>query len=256
MKPISRRDMLGQTGILGAAIASALPLAQAIGDPASQTGPKARLKVVVTGGHPGDPEYGCGGTIARYSALGHEVVLLYLNRGEWTDKPGFDPGPVRVAEARKACVILQARPVFAGQIDGQAIVDRAHYDEFHDRLYAERPDVVFTHWPIDNHADHRAMSLLVYEAWRRMKKSFALYYYEVSNGEDTLQFTPTHYVDISKTEAQKRSACYAHASQAPDKFYVLQELVTRMRGIESGFKQAEGYIRHVQSPDFTLPGAS
>ena len=22
-------------------------------------------KVVVTGGHPGDPEYGCGGTIAR-----------------------------------------------------------------------------------------------------------------------------------------------------------------------------------------------
>ena len=142
MKPISRRDMLGQTGILGAAIASALPLAQAIGDPASQTGPKARLKVVVTGGHPGDPEYGCGGTIARYSALGHEVVLLYLNRGEWTDKPGFDPGPVRVAEARKACVILQARPVFAGQIDGQAIVDRAHYDEFHDRLHAERPDVV------------------------------------------------------------------------------------------------------------------
>ena len=115
--------------------------------------------------------------------------------------------------------------------------------------------MVFTHWPIDNHADHRAMALLVYEAWLRMGKKFALYYYEVSNGEDTLQFTPTHYVDITATAGRKRAACYAHATQAPDKFYALQELVTRLRGIESGHKQAEAYIRHVQSPDFTLPAA-
>ena len=56
---------------------------------------------------------------------------------------------------------------------------------------------MFTHWPIDNHADHRAISMLVYDAWLRMRKSFALYYYEVSNGEDTLQFAPTDYVTIS-----------------------------------------------------------
>ena len=36
----------------------------------------SKFKIVVTGGHPGDPEYGCGGTIARYTDLGHEVVLL------------------------------------------------------------------------------------------------------------------------------------------------------------------------------------
>jgi LmbE family N-acetylglucosaminyl deacetylase len=256
MKPISRRDLLSQTGVLGTAVAVGLPLAQAATtpQPPEPHDAKRRLKVVVTGGHPGDPEYGCGGTIARYSDLGHEVVLLYLNRGEWTDKPGYDPAPVRVAEARKACEILRARPGFAGQIDGKAIVDAAHYDQFVELLKAEQPQVVFTHWPIDNHADHRAMSLLVYEAWLRLGKKFALYYYEVSNGEDTVQFTPTHYVDISATEPRKRSACYAHASQSPDRYYALQESVTRMRGIESGCKQAEGYIRHVQSPDFVLPG--
>ena len=95
--------------------------------------------------------------------------------------------------------------------------------------------------------------MLVYGAWLRMGKKFALYYYEVSDGEDTLQFAPTHYVDISATEARKRSSCYAHASQAPDKFYALQELVGRMRGIESGYRQAEAFIRHVQSPEFSLP---
>ena len=259
MKPISRRSMLNKTTWLGTTLAAGLPLATTAAEPlpeAASPTTKPRLKVVVTGGHPGDPEYGCGGTIARYADLGHEVVLLYLNKGEWTDKPGYDSGRVRVAEATKACEILKARPAFGGQIDGKAIVDAVHYEQFHRLLEAERPSVVFTHWPIDNHADHRAISLLVYESWLRMGKKFCLYYYEVSNGEDTLQFAPTHYVDITGTEARKRSACYAHASQAPDKFYALQELVTRMRGLESGHKQAEGYIRHVQSPDFALPMAS
>lgn len=247
--------MLNQTGILGTTAAIGLPLAQAAAQSPVGELTKPKLKVVVAGGHPGDPEYGCGGTVARYSGLGHDVVLLYLNRGEWTDKPNYDPAPVRAAEAAKACEILKARPLFAGQIDGKAIVDQAHYEQFHQLLKAEQPDVVFTQWPIDNHADHRAISLLVYEAWLRMKKKFALYYYEVSNGEDTVQFTPTHYVDISATESRKRLACYAHATQAPDKYYGVQEMVTRMRGLESGHKQAEGYIRHVQSPDFGLPGA-
>jgi N-acetylglucosamine malate deacetylase 1 len=257
MNSISRRYMLNKATCLGVA-AIGLPLGATAESAPSETPrtTKTRLKVVVTGGHPGDPEYGCGGTVARYADQGHEVVLLYLNKGEWTDKPSYDPVPVRVAEARKACEILKARPVFAGQIDGKSIVDASHYEFFHRLLEAEQPNVVFTHWPIDNHADHRAIALLVYEAWLRMARKFALYYYEVSNGEDTVQFAPTHYVDITATESRKRSACYAHASQAPDKFYALQEMVTRMRGIDSGHKQAEGYIRHVQSPDFALPMAS
>ncbi|MES2222865.1 MAG: hypothetical protein V4587_18085, partial [Acidobacteriota bacterium] len=49
--------------------------------------PSRKLKIIVTGGHPGDPEYGCGGTVARFAALGHEVVLLYLNDGGWPPTP-------------------------------------------------------------------------------------------------------------------------------------------------------------------------
>ena len=256
MKPMTRRSLLSRTSCLGTAMAVGLPLvstaAQVLPGQAPTTN-KPRLKVIVAGGHPGDPEYGCGGTIALYSNLGHEVVLLYLNKGEGGDKAAMDTSPVRVAEATKACAILKARPSFAGQIDGKAIVDQTHYEQFHQLLEAEQPNVVFTQWPIDNHADHRAISLLTYEAWLRMGKKFALFYYEVSNGEDTVQFAPTHYVDISSTEARKRSACYAHASQAPDKFYALQEMVTRMRGIESGHAQAEGFIHLVQSPAVGLP---
>jgi LmbE family N-acetylglucosaminyl deacetylase len=181
-------------------------------------------------------------------------MLLYLNNGERPGTPEKSRG-IRTAEALKACVILRARPLFAGQVDGEAVVDAAHYAAFRKILEAERPDAVFTHWPIDNHADHRAITMLVYDAWLEMGKSFALFYYEVSNGEDTIQFAPTHYVDITATAPRKRASCYAHASQAPDRFYALQEMVTKMRGLESGHRQAEGFIRHVQGPGFPLPGA-
>ena len=115
----------------------------------------------MTGGHPGDPEYGCGGTIARYADLGHEVTLLYLNRGEW---PPNDEGVSRIAEAKKACGILGAMPLYAGQANSQAIVDPAHYEAFRKIIEAQKPDALFTHWPIDNHADHRAISMLSYDA--------------------------------------------------------------------------------------------
>jgi LmbE family N-acetylglucosaminyl deacetylase len=230
----------------GLTVSATMPAAAS--DDVAQT--SRRLKVIVTGGHPGDPEYGCGGTIARYTQLGHEVVLLYLNRGEW---PPSDPGMSRMAEARKACEILRARPLYAGQNNSQSVVDAAYSDAFRKMIESEKPDAVFTHWPIDNHADHRAISMLAYDAWLKLKKKFAFYYYEVSNGEDTLQFAPTHYVDITKTESRKREACYAHASQSPNRYYALQEQVTRFRGIESAHRHAEGFIRHVQSPDFALP---
>jgi LmbE family N-acetylglucosaminyl deacetylase len=254
MEPLSRRKLMIETGVLGASIASGPPPAVAAGSQSDATRATAkRLKIIVTGGHPGDPEYGCGGMVARYTDLGHEVVLLYLNKGEWPPKA---EGTGRVAEAKAACDVLKARPLYAGQINSQAVVDAEHYAAFRKILEAENPDAVFTHWPIDNHADHRAIAMLVYDAWLKLKKRFALYYYEVSNGEDTVQFAPTHYVDISQTEPRKRRACYAHASQSPDRYYALQEQVTRLRGIESGFRQAEGYIRHVQSPDFALPLAT
>jgi LmbE family N-acetylglucosaminyl deacetylase len=239
---ISRRKLIERTGL--AAVGSGRAQSAA----SKPTGRK--IKVIVAGGHPGDPEYGCGGTVARYTELGHEVILLYLNRGDsgYLEKPVEELSPVRVAEAVKACEILKARPAFAGQWNGKAVVDAAHYDAFQKIFESEKPDVVFTQWPIDGHRDHRAISTLAYDAWLRMGKRFAFYYYEVSNGEDTLMFSPTHYVDITAVEPRKRTACFAHASQTPERYYELQSQVAKFRGVESGYAQAEAYIRHAQSP--------
>lgn len=204
---------------------------------------------MVCGGHPGDPEYGCGGTVAKLTQLGHEVVLMYLNDGGWPPTPST----TRLAEARKACEILKARPAYAGQTNGHAFVDNAHYDDFQKLIAAEVPDAVLTQWPIDNHADHRAITMLTYNAWHKLGQKFALYYYEVSNGEDTQQFSPNRYVDISATEPTKKAACYAHPSQTPDRYYALQDDVARFRGIESGYQRAEAFLLQLQSPYDIFP---
>ena len=41
---------------------------------------------------------------------------------------------------------------------------------------------------------------LTYQAWHNLGRKSAFYYYEVSDGEDTLMFTPSEYVDITEVE--------------------------------------------------------
>ncbi len=218
----------------------------------AQPSPRA-LKIVVAGGHPGDPECGCAGTMARYADLGHEVTALYLNRGEGYcgGAPLSRCAEIRTAEAAEACRILKARPVFADQYDGRAVVDDDRYAAFAQLLAARKPDIVFTQWPVDSHRDHRALSALTLDAWIKGSKSFALYYYEVAG--DTSMFTPGDYVDTSTVEARRRAACYAHASQQPDKWYPQQTEIARFRGSQSGLPQAEAFARHPESKRGMLP---
>ena len=242
---MNRREILMNAGyVVGAAAVTASAQAVSVSEPAPR-----KFKFVVSGGHPGDPEYGCGGTIARLTALGHEVVLLYMNDGAWETSAA-----VRIAEARKACELLKARPIWAGQANGHAILDDAHYQAFQKIIETENPDAVFNHWPIDNHPDHRGIANLTYESWKQLKHKFPMYYYEISDGEDTMQFSsPTHYVDISSVLDTKKAACYAHASQSPDFFYELQDTVAHFRGLESGSKRAEAYIMQIGSPYDIFP---
>ena len=55
---------------------SSLPIAAARRASAGDSGrPADKLKVVVFGGHPDDPESGAGGLIATLTRQGHEVIL-------------------------------------------------------------------------------------------------------------------------------------------------------------------------------------
>jgi LmbE family N-acetylglucosaminyl deacetylase len=208
--------------------------------------PAVKQKIVCVGGHPDDPESGCGGTLAKFTAAGHSVTIIYLTRGE-AGIPGKSHGEaadIRSAEAMEACKILNTKSIFAGQIDGDTVLNNDWVKKLQSLLAEEKPDIVFTHWPLDSHKDHQTASILTIQCWIRGAKKFDLYFFEVCTGEQTMIFKPTDYVDISDTREQKKKAVYCHVSQDPPGIYKCGHAsMEEFRGRELRVPAAEAFIR-------------
>src|SRR5947199_10813607 len=86
----------------------------ALGAAGAEEVAEPKLRVLIAGGHPGDPEAGCGRTMALVARAGHDVAVLYLTRGEaGVSGKSHEQAGIRSAEAARACEILKARPMFA-----------------------------------------------------------------------------------------------------------------------------------------------
>jgi len=213
---------------------------------AQKNTPAGKKKIVCVGGHPDDPESGCGGTLAKLRNAGHEVTIIYLTTGEAgiAGKSHDESAAIRKQEAINACKVLDAKPIFAGQIDGDSVCNNEWVNRIQQLLTNEKPDIVFTHWPLDAHKDHQVASLLTIQSWIRVPQKFFLYFFEVCTGEQTLIFHPTDYVDISDTQEQKKKAVYCHTSQDPPGIYGCgHAAMEEFRGRELGVKAGEGFIR-------------
>jgi LmbE family N-acetylglucosaminyl deacetylase len=213
---------------------------------AQNLNPASKKKIVCVGAHPDDPESGCGGTLARFAQAGNDVTIIYLTTGEAgiEGKSHNEAAAIRKQEAINGCAVLQAKPVFAGQIDGDTIVNNDWVNTLNNLIQTEKPDIVFTHWPLDSHKDHQVTSLLTVQVWMRTDDKWPLYFFEVCAGEQTSTFHPTDYVDITLTQQQKRKALYCHTSQDPDSIYACGHAeMEDFRGRELGVKAAEAFVR-------------
>jgi len=205
----------------------------------------SKKKVICFGGHPDDPESGCGGTLAKLAARGHDVTIIYLTTGEAgiDGKSHNEAAAIRKQEAISACAILKTKHIFVGQIDGDTVMDNTWLQKVQKIIADEKPDLVFTHWPVDSHKDHQIASLLMIQTWVRSGRKFPLYFFEVCTGEQTMIFRPTDYVDITDTQEQKRQAVYCHKSQDPPGIYACGHTAMEdFRGRELGVKVAEAFI--------------
>jgi LmbE family N-acetylglucosaminyl deacetylase len=127
--------------------------------------------------HPDDPEVGCGGTLARWTAGGSEVHLVIANRG---DKGSLDPSvrpdalaADRAEEVARAAAVLGLASVEHwgypdGEIDNDATL-RARIVEAVRRhrptaLVAPDPSAVFFGDGYINHRDHRQLGWAVLDS--------------------------------------------------------------------------------------------
>jgi len=198
----------------------------------------ARERILFFGAHPDDSE-GFAGT-AFLLRDSYELHVVDLTRGE----RGLGPhgladgstGRIREQEERAACAVLHAKPHFLGEVNGDCHASAAAARMSVDLLRELRPRAVFTHWPVDTHADHvqcAAVTLSALDILRRAEGwTTELYFYEVLQSQ-TMQFQVRYSVDISRTLESKSRLLRCHASQNPG------DALVRMKMDQAAVRGAE-----------------
>ena len=183
-------------------------------------------RVLAVGAHPDDIEFGCGATLAKWSAAGAEVHLLVLtdgSKGTWD--PDADPAALaamRVAEQDAAAAHLGARRVHRTElVDGELAEGPDERAAVCAVVRTSRPDVVLTHDPWKRyrlHPDHRHAGFLVLDALVAARDPH--YFPEIGPAPHrpdlALLFEAEvvdHYERVDTTFSAKVDALLAHRSQ-------------------------------------------
>jgi LmbE family N-acetylglucosaminyl deacetylase len=203
--------------------------------------------VLVVLAHPDDPEFFCGGTVARWVAEGSLVVYCLVTSGDkGADGAGIDPGELarrREEEQTAAAAVLGVHEViFLRRPDGELEADLGLRRDLCRVIRQVRPDVLISCDPTTifprrtriNHADHRAVGWAAIDAVYPAAGS-ALYFPELL--EEGLQPVkvrqvylagsqdPNTTIDISAHLESKLEALRRHASQIGD----FDDLQARLR---------------------------
>jgi LmbE family N-acetylglucosaminyl deacetylase len=135
-------------------------------------------KILVILAHPDDPEFFCGGTLARWARAGHTIIYTLLTCGDkGSNDPNLDPDELcrlRHVEQRNAADVIGAQEVhFLSEPDGYLVPDLRLRKEITRIIRQIKPDVLVTCDPQTlfppgsyrlNHPDHRAAGQVVLDA--------------------------------------------------------------------------------------------
>ncbi len=132
----------------------------------------APARVLAVGAHPDDIEFGCGATLAKWTAAGAHVELCVLtdgSKGTWDPDSDLDALVATRREEQWAAArrLGAAEVYFLDRIDGELPVDRATTEALCAVIRASRPAVLLGHDPWKRyrlHPDHHAGGRLVIDA--------------------------------------------------------------------------------------------
>ena len=221
---------------------------------------------MVIAAHPDDPEFGAGGTVAKWVREGWQAIYVICTNG---DKGTSDISmtseklaKIREKEQRDAARVLGVNDiVFLGYPDGGLVDGLEFRGELVRLIRKYRPDIVITHDPnrkYMGHHDHRITGIVSMDAIFPYSRDHLFYPEHKAEGLTPHKVgklylmgpeEPNEFVDISETFMLKMKAISYHISQVGDHTDDWELWLKRMReravamGRERGMPLAESFHR-------------
>lgn len=196
-------------------------------------------RILVVLAHPDDPEFFCGGSIARWAAEGSDIHYCLLTRGDkGSDDVGADAAALartREAEQRAAAEALGVCEVrFLDHPDGYVVPDLAMRKEVVRVIRQIQPDTLVTCDPTNffpndqyiNHPDHRAAGQVALDAvfpaagsgmfFPELARDEGLLPHKVKQVYVSMAEHPNTAIDVTAYIDRKVAALRRHASQVGD----------------------------------------
>jgi len=197
--------------------------------------------IFFVGAHPDDSEgFAATAFLLRDK---YDIHVIDLTRGELgLGMDGYRDGSTakrRAAEEEAACRYLGATPHFLAEVDGFACAGKPSVEMLTKLIDDQKPRAVFTHWPVDTHADHVQTAAVTLNALRFAKHKPERYFFEVMIGQ-TMNFRPTYYIDVTSTISNKVGMLKHYVCQGGET-YLWKDNWDRakLHGKECGFEFAE-----------------
>jgi LmbE family N-acetylglucosaminyl deacetylase len=197
------------------------------------------MSLLLLGAHCDDIEIGCGATVLQVLAQRPDAQVTWVV---------FSSSAQREREARASASVFleQARGptevIVQGFRDGFFPYEGARIKETFEELKARvQPDLIFTHHSEDRHQDHRTISGLTWNTWRR---HFILEY-EIPKYDGDLG-APNCFVPLSRALCERKARLICEQFQSErDKGWMTEDTflaLARLRGVEcaapSGYAEA------------------
>lgn len=221
------------------------------------------MNVLAICAHPDDAEILCGGTLAKYAKRHDKVTIAVVTNGEVGSPslPKEEIARIRHLEAVAAANVIGAELIWMGYRDEFLFDTEDTRLAFIEAMRASKADVVLTHWPDDLYnPDHTLTGQIandvaimttvpnIVTASPPLAKIPIVYFVDSVAGHG---FQPEEYVDITETMDLKKKMLEQHVSQVGDwlqdqygsNAMEMIEVISRFRGIQSGVRYAEGFIR-------------
>ena len=160
------------------------------------------MKILAIGAHADDVELGCGGSLLKWAAEGHDITIYTASDSAYAAPDGT---LVRSAEDASTEAIQAAKIIGATLITGNfKCFELAFAEPLNSELVSivERvsPDMILCHWDGDTHPDHKNLALAMLHTSRRVPNVLL---YRSNWYAGTTVFEGRYFSDISSTLEDK-----------------------------------------------------